>query len=114
MVRRDETHATHIGGQRVDVVDAPGRQQAFVEAAKIAQLELVRIHRGVLRNVEVNASYPVAALLQRGDEVMTDEAAGAGDQDPRLVLRPHFGSLGRPKVLSGESATSSDRSLYTS
>jgi hypothetical protein len=76
------------------VIDAARGQEAFVEATKIAQLELVRIHRGVLGRVYVNASYPAAALLQRGDEVVTDEAAGAGDQYTRIAFRSHFGSLG--------------------
>jgi hypothetical protein len=84
VVGRDESHAPHVGSQRVDMVDAPRGQQALVEAAKISQLELVRIPHGVLGKADVHPSHPVAPLLQRRDQMVADEAAGPGDQNTRM------------------------------
>jgi hypothetical protein len=85
VVGRDESHAPHVGGQRVDVVDAACGQQAVVEAAEVAQLELVSVAHGVLGRTGVHPSHPVAPLLQRRDEMVADEAAGSCDQDTRMT-----------------------------
>ena len=90
MVGRDEPHAPHVGGQRIDVVDAAGGQQALVEAAEVAQLELVGVPNGVLGRTGVHPSHPVAPLLQRRDEVVADEAAGPGDQHTRMNWGCHW------------------------
>jgi hypothetical protein len=74
----------HVGGQRVDVVDAARGQQTLVEAAKVAQLELVGVPYGVLGKAGVHPSHPVAPLLQHRDEMVADEAAGPGDQNTRM------------------------------
>jgi hypothetical protein len=84
MVGRDEPHAPHVGSQRVDVVDAARGQQALVEAAKVAQLELIGVPHCVLGGTGVHPSHPVAPLLQRRDEVVADEAAGPCDQNTRM------------------------------
>jgi hypothetical protein len=84
MVGRDESHAPHVGGQRVDVVDAARGQQALVETAKVSQLELVGVPHGVLGKAGVHPSHPVAPLLQRRDEMVADEAAGPCNQNTRM------------------------------
>ena len=55
--------------------------QAVLPAAQIEQLELVGRGRRVLRVLEIDAAHPVALLLQMSDQMMADEAAGAGDQN---------------------------------
>jgi hypothetical protein len=72
------------------VIDAARCQQALLETAKVSQLELVSIYRRVLRRAYVNASYPMAAPLQRRDEMVTDEAASASDQCARITFRSHL------------------------
>jgi hypothetical protein len=90
VVGRDEAHAAHVGGQRIDVVDAAGGQQALVEAAEVAQLELVGVRVGVLGTGDVHPPHPVAPLLQRRDEVVADEAAGPCDQNTRIRWSSHL------------------------
>ena len=85
MVGRDGAHAAHVGGQRIDVVDAARGQQALVEAAEVSQLEFVRVPNGVLGKAGVHPSHPVAPLLQRRDEMVPDEAAGPRDQNTRMI-----------------------------
>jgi hypothetical protein len=77
----DETHPAHVRGKRVDMVDTPGSLQAAVQPAQVEHLELVGVRVRVLRKLLVHPSHPVALLLQVGDEVAADEAAGAGDEN---------------------------------
>ena len=44
----------HVGGERVDVVDAARGQEALVEAAEVSLLELVGVHVGVFRTGDVH------------------------------------------------------------
>jgi hypothetical protein len=90
VVGRDEPHTAHVSGQGVHMVDAARGQQALVEAAEVSQLELVGVDHGVLGNADVHPPHPVTSLLQRGDEVVADEAAGSRDQDARTVWGSHL------------------------
>ena len=47
----------------------------------------------VLRVLEVDAAHPVALLLEVGDEVVADEAAGAGDENACGVGIGHGSSV---------------------
>ena len=80
MVGGDEAHPAHVGGQRVDVVDAAGGLEGLLAQPEIEELELVGVDRGVLGLLEVDAAHPVAALLEVGHEVVADEPAGAGHE----------------------------------
>jgi hypothetical protein len=81
MVGRDETHPSHVRGQRIDMVDSSRGQETFVQAAEVSQLELVGVRLSVFRNVKVHTSDPVSVLFQRGHEMVADESAGARHQD---------------------------------
>jgi hypothetical protein len=78
------------------VVDAAGGQQAVVPASQVADLELVGVDRGELGILAVDAANPIAALFEIGDQVVADEAAGAGHEHA-LVGVCHFACHSRTK-----------------
>ena len=68
LVRRTEREEMVVGR-----MDAPGRW------AQVEQLELVGVHVGVLRVLQVDPADPVAPLLQERDEVVSDETPRSRD-----------------------------------
>ena len=46
--------------QGIDVVDAPSRQQACVEATKVPHLDLAGIDLRVFGRMQVDTAYPMA------------------------------------------------------
>ena len=78
----DETHASHVGRQCVDLFDSPGRLQTVLPSAQIENLEFVRVRRRVFRMLQIDASHPVSLPLQEGYEMVPDEAARTRDQHP--------------------------------
>ena len=100
MMAGDESHAAHVGRQRVDFVDAARGLQAVVPAAQVEQLEFVGVRRAVFRALEVDAAHPVAVALQVRDQVMADEAARSGHQ--RLWYCPVMTSVSARLHLSLE------------
>jgi hypothetical protein len=71
------------------MVDALGCGAAVVGAPKVEIEELVRAGVGVLRTLHVDAAYPVPLILQVVDEVVSDETAGARNQNSRLRSHDH-------------------------
>src|SRR5256885_183060 len=80
LVGMDEADAAHVGGQCIDLVDTTGRGQAIVPASQIEELELVRGRCLVLRQLDVHAPYPVAALDEELRQVMSDETTRTSHQ----------------------------------
>ena len=74
MVRRDEAHAAHVGGERIHLVDVARRLQTVVPPPQIEDFELVCVDIGEFRILEIDSAYPVSALFQIRDKMMTDEA----------------------------------------
>ena len=60
---RDETHAAHVGSQRVDVVDAACGLEAIIPATQVQQFEFVGSRGFKLRLFDVDAAHPVTALF---------------------------------------------------
>ena len=83
VMRADEPHAAHIGGQRVYLLDAARRLQAVLPAPQIQHLKLVGGGRRVFRILQVSAAHPVTSRLQIIHQVMADETAGTGHQNSR-------------------------------
>src|SRR6185503_9183367 len=83
VVRRDVAHAAHVGGERVDVIDAGSRGARVRRLAQIEDEELVGGRALVLGALDVDAADPVPLAFQIADEMMADESAGAGDEYPR-------------------------------
>src|SRR5262245_47104874 len=119
MVAGDETHASHVGGERVDLIDASGRLEAVVPSPQIEQLELVCIRGAVLGELDVHAAHPVALLLQEGDEMVAYEATRTCDQyflhlrplhAPSMSLLPSFGI----RILPAPRAAANRHSLHYS
>ena len=76
VVVRDEPHAAHVRSEGVDLVDALRCLQAVLPTPEVEQQELVRVDIRVLGFLDIDASYPVAALPEVGHEMMADKAAG--------------------------------------
>src|SRR5262249_25441780 len=81
------SHAPHVGGKLVDLVEAGSlvavelhRFAAASEIAQVEQPELVCCRRAELRLLDVDAAYPVAVGLQTLHEVPGDESARAAYQ----------------------------------
>ena len=71
MVRRDVPHPPHVRSERVHTGHSACGLQRGVPPAQVQQLELVGVHLGVLRVLQVDPSDPVPLLLQKGDEVVS-------------------------------------------
>src|SRR5690242_17021418 len=87
MVRRDEAHPTHVGSERIHMLDALRGLEAALPPTKVEQAKLIGIALGVFRMLDVNAANPVALPLQEGNQMMADKTAGPGDEN----LRSHCG-----------------------
>ena len=85
----DEADPAHLGGEAIDLLDPPSRQEAVVELAEVEDLELVGTAGGVLGELLVDPTDPVALVLEVIDEVVADEATGAGDEDALVVGLAH-------------------------
>lgn len=87
----DETHAAHVSGEVVDVVGAFERRHAVVAQGQV-QLEVLDIGVDLVPLalwLDVNRAHPGVALVEEAlDEVPTDEAAAAGN-DNEIVLVGH-------------------------
>jgi hypothetical protein len=79
---RREVSDAHIRRQMVDLTDVAGDRQAGFGAAQIDERELVRRRGLVRRTLDVGAPHPVAAGYQVFDQVVADETARAGDEQP--------------------------------
>ena len=86
VVRRDVTHAAHVGGERVDVIDALGRLETALAVTQIEKQELVGLGIRVFGRLHVDTPNPVAALFERADEVVADETAGARHKCAKFVF----------------------------
>ena len=71
------------------VVDALGRGAAVGGVPQVEIEELVGAGVGVLGSLDVDAAYPVPLILQVVDEVVSDETAGAGNENSRLRSHDH-------------------------
>lgn len=98
VIGRDKTRAARIRGQGIDVVDAPSRQQACVEATKVPHLELAGIDLRVFGRMQVDTAYPIAPPLQRSNEMVTDEASRAGHHHARSTFRSQVPSVERSLI----------------
>ena len=63
------------------MIHAARRSERRRRIAQIADDELVRVGRGVFRMLDVDAADPVPLLPQVGDEMVSDESAGACDEN---------------------------------
>ena len=65
-MRRDKTHAAHVGGKGVHLIDIAGRFQAVVPATEIEDLEFVRVNLGKLGKFQIDTTHPIAFFSQIG------------------------------------------------
>jgi hypothetical protein len=77
---RDEAHASHIGGQCVDLFDSHCGLDAIFPASEVEKFEFIGECVRVLRVLQVDTSHPVALCLEKGHEVVSDEATSSRDQ----------------------------------
>lgn len=72
--------------------DVSGGLQGLAPVAKIAEFEFVSKAGLELRVLDVDTTDPVPVALQSLDKVVTDKAAGTGDQNAiaRFHVAPHF------------------------
>src|SRR5579864_8320253 len=82
----DETHAAHVGRQRVHFITPAGGLEATVPPAQIQQLKLIGACGTVFGDLEVDAADPISQALQVGDEMMADETTRACNCDAQLLL----------------------------
>jgi hypothetical protein len=61
------------------MVHVTGGLERVVPGAKVEEFEFVSGGRLELWLLDVHAAYPIALALETFDEMMTDEATGAGD-----------------------------------
>src|ERR1019366_2065456 len=83
MMRGYESHTAHVGGEGIHFVDPASGSETVLPSPKIQQQELIGIALRILRRLLVDTTNPVSLLLQECDEMMSDEAARASDQNPR-------------------------------
>src|SRR5438093_2280597 len=103
VMRRDVAHAAHVGRERVHLVHFVGGAVRVLRLTQIDLQELVGGRRGVFRLLRVDAAHPIAALFQKADEMVADEAARAGDEHAR---HPRFLAIGmRHPVPNARSVT---------
>jgi hypothetical protein len=79
MVRGDIAHTAHVGGQRVQFVDAGSRAPCGRGIAQVEQLKVVGRARRVIRMLHVDSANPRATRFQLRDKVMADESTRAGN-----------------------------------
>src|SRR5439155_2043443 len=80
-MRFDEADSTHVGGQVVHFFHAFRRLQAVVPPPQVQKLEFVRARLLIVGRLDVHAAHPVTRARQALHQMMSDEAAGASDQD---------------------------------
>ena len=77
----DVAGAAHVGGELVDLVEAPiddGVAESGV--AQVADDEVVGLGLGELGEFQVHAADPEAFMLEAAHQVAADEASRAADQ----------------------------------
>ena len=64
MIRADEAHAAHVGGQGVNLVDVLGCLEAVLPPAQVNELEFIGGGGRILRMFQIRAAHPVASFLR--------------------------------------------------
>src|SRR5271156_1696993 len=82
MMRRDETHASHVCGERVHLVDSIGGFQALVPTAQVELHKVVRRAWLVFGIFQIRAAHPIVLFLEITPQMVADETTGSGNQDP--------------------------------
>src|SRR5258708_23175615 len=95
-MRRDIPHSTHVGGERVHLVDAVGGLQAIFPTAQVQQRKIVRRTRLIFGMFQISAAYPVALFLEIPHQMMADEPTGSCDKNSLHVGFPPRAKLTRP------------------
>ena len=99
VIRGDETHPAHIGGQGVDLLDTVGCLQAIRPATQVQNLEFVCRARRVVGQLEIHSANPVAPGAKKAHQVVADKPAGSRYENSRwhdaglLTLSLAIGSL---------------------
>ena len=81
---RDVAHPAHVGGERVDLINARRRLHAGLDRAQVADDELVRLRARELGRLQVDAAHPVPVRLQVRHEVVADEPPCPGHENTRF------------------------------
>ena len=81
----DIANTTHVRRQVIDLVDILGRLQAAFPSAQVKNLKFIGSRILVFGGFDIDTSDPVPFLLQSLYQVMTDETAGARNQNSRRI-----------------------------
>src|SRR5882724_5099123 len=77
----DVARTAHVGGELVNLVEtAVDDIAAEALVAQIADDEVVRRRLGEFRELEIDAAYPEAFMLQALDEMAADKTSGTADK----------------------------------
>src|ERR1700727_294125 len=87
-MRRDETHASHVGGECVHLVDSIGGFQAVFPTAQVLHRKVVRRARLIFGVFQIRAAYPVALFLEITHQMVADEATSSRNQDSLHSVLP--------------------------
>src|SRR5262249_38842933 len=79
VMRGDEAHPAHIGGQGIDFLDAASGLQASVPSTQVEKLELVRRGGFILGILDIDAPHPMSLSFEVRHQVVPDESSGTGD-----------------------------------
>ena len=81
MVRRNKSHAAHIGSQCINFLHATSSLKAIVPPSQVEQLEFVGIDWAKLWILDINATHPITLLPQVRNQMVVNEPTSACDQD---------------------------------
>src|SRR5437867_3657118 len=85
MVRGDESHAPHIRGEGIHLINSPCGLETIIPAPKVQNLEFIRVYPGVFRILYVHSPHPVTFALQIGRQMMPDKPSRSGYERPHLL-----------------------------
>src|SRR3984957_9135883 len=93
---RDESHASHIGGERIHLVDSIGGLQAVFPTAQVQLRKIVRRARLIFGVFQIRAAYPVALFLEITHQMVADKATSSRNQDSLHSVLPSDVRLNPP------------------
>src|SRR5277367_6721337 len=88
VMRRDEPHASHVGGERIHLVDSVGGFQAVFPTTQIQLRKIVSCARLIFGVFQIRAAYPVALFLEITHQMVADEATSSRNQDSLHSVLP--------------------------
>jgi len=87
MVGGDVADPAHVGGQVINLIYVFGGGEAIRQLAQVSDLEIVGRTGLVFGFFQIGTPNPVSVVLESRDEMVSDEATGAGYENPRFSLQ---------------------------